>query len=366
VKLIDRMLLRGFMKSGVVCFVCLISLYLVIDLFNKLDEFMDASDGTLGSLLKTMGAFYLYQVVLIFDRLCGVIILLAAMFTVAWLQRNNELLPLLSAGIPTRRVLRPVFVGTLALLALSTANRELLMPRVAEQLQNPANDPRGEKVRAVHGAYEPNGILISGQRAYKQGMIVHHFTCTVPEKVAGTLYHITAREARYVPPGPQQPSGGWLLTETTPTELPPGRIPQLDVLDPGKFFLRTERVTFDLVTRSRAWYQYASTWEIFLEMQEAGSARQASMAVQLHLRLTLPLLTILLVLMGLAVILRDQNRNVFISAGLCLVLAAVFYGVCYACKHLGENEYLSAPLAAWLPVLLFGPLALNMFDGIHT
>ena len=77
------------------------------------------------------------------------------------------------------------------------------------------------------------------------------------------------------------------------------------------------------------------------------------------------LLTIL-VLMGLSVILRDQNRNVFISTGLCLGLCAVFFAACLACKHLGDNEYLAPALAAWLPVILFGPLAFVNFDAIHT
>jgi lipopolysaccharide export system permease protein len=70
--------------------------------------------------------------------------------------------------------------------------------------------------------------------------------------------------------------------------------------------------------------------------------------------------------MGLSVILRDQNRNVFVSTGLCLVLCAVFFGACFACKHLGDNEFLSPALAAWLPVLGFGPLAFVLFDAVHT
>jgi lipopolysaccharide export system permease protein len=68
----------------------------------------------------------------------------------------------------------------------------------------------------------------------------------------------------------------------------------------------------------------------------------------------------------MSVILRDQNRNVFISAGLCLVLCAVFFAVGFGCKHLGEKELLSPALAAWLPVVVFGSLSFALFDAIHT
>jgi lipopolysaccharide export system permease protein len=367
-KLIDGLILRGFYKAWCICFFSLVSLYVVVDLFNRLDDLVSAGDGTALTLVSIIGRFYGYQLVLIFDRLCGIIVMLAAMFTVAWMQRANELLPLLSAGVPMRRVLQPIFIGTLSMVLLSVANRDLLMPRVADQLQNPPSDPRGEKIRMAGSAYEPNGILISASSCLKKGMVVRGFGCTVPEKIAGSLIQINAEEARYIPRGPKQPSGGWLLTGATPKDLPPWRDPIIEVLDPGvgKYFLPTEHVDFNTLMRTRNWYQFASALELLEELQKPESGRQAALAMQMHLRFTLPLLTIIMVMMGLAVLLRDQNRNVFLNAGICLILAGAFFGLCHLSRHLGEQEYLSPALAAWLPVLLFGPFALGLFDAIHT
>jgi lipopolysaccharide export system permease protein len=88
--------------------------------------------------------------------------------------------------------------------------------------------------------------------------------------------------------------------------------------------------------------------------------------VLFHMRLTRPILGLILVFMGLSVILTDQNRNVFISAGLCLVLCGVFFAAIFAAKYLGDNDIISPALAAWLPVLGFGPVAFVMFDAVHT
>ena len=74
----------------------------------------------------------------------------------------------------------------------------------------------------------------------------------------------------------------------------------------------------------------------------------------------------LLVFMGLSIILWDQNRNLFISAGLCLIVTAIFFGAVFGCKHLGDHSILSPALAAWLPVIVFGPLSFVMFDAVHT
>src|SRR5205085_9498094 len=145
----------------------------------------------------------------------------------------------------------------------------------------------------------------------------------------------------------------------------PARLLVLEMIDPGKFFLHTTEVDFDAVTRSRTWYVFASTVRLRAELNKPDSTRLAAMAVLFHMRLTRPVLGLLLVCLGLSVILRDQNRNVFISAGLCLILCAVFFAACFACKHLGDNEYLSPALAAWLPVLCFGPLAFAVRRGAH-
>ena len=84
------------------------------------------------------------------------------------------------------------------------------------------------------------------------------------------------------------------------------------------------------------------------------------------MRLTRPILGMVLVLLGLSVILRDQNSNIFVSAAMCLGIVRLFFISCFACQALGNYEYLSPALAAWLPVLVFGPLSLVMFDAIHT
>ena len=69
---------------------------------------------------------------------------------------------------------------------------------------------------------------------------------------------------------------------------------------------------------------------------------------------------------GLGVILRDQNKNVFVNVGLNLILSVIFYVVIYGCKFLGENDILAPAPAAWLPVLIFGPFALVLFDAAQT
>jgi lipopolysaccharide export system permease protein len=364
-KLLDRLLITSYVKAYVICLVSMLGLYVVVDLFTNIDDFTVHHSG-LVEVLTHIGRYYGYKVTQIFDRLSEAIVLLAAMFTIAWVQRSNELLPLLSAGVATRRVVRPVLLSATAFLGLSVLNQELVIPQVSNYLMNNRDDPDGEKDIVVQGAFEPNGIHIHGEIATRRELLVRDFSVLLPESIAGNDMNLHAREARYVP-GQGERRGGWLLTGTDPPEIEGLAQPHLlEMIDPGKFFLYTTEVDFDVLTRWRNWYQYASTARLSRELGKPDSTRLASMAVMFHMRLTRPVLGLLLVVMGLSVILRDQNRHVFISAGLCLLLCGVFFAACFACRSLGDNEYLSPALAAWLPVLVFGPLSFVLFDAIHT
>src|SRR5262249_16319249 len=107
--LLDRSLFRSYIKSYLVCLISLLSLYIIVDVLMNLEGFTGRHQG-LAAALVHIGKYYGYRVSQIFDRLSEAIVLLAGMFTVAWMQRNNEMLPLLSAGVSTQRIVRPVIV----------------------------------------------------------------------------------------------------------------------------------------------------------------------------------------------------------------------------------------------------------------
>ncbi len=70
-----------------------------------------------------------------------------------------------------------------------------------------------------------------------------------------------------------------------------------------------------------------------------------------------PLLDVTLLCLGIPLVLGHENRNVFISIGLCLVVVTVFMLVVIGSQYLGAIYLLDPALAAWLPLMIFVPLA---------
>ena len=137
---LDRMFLISYLRSYVIVWTSLIGLYVVLDLFTHLDDFVNRPGGFAASA-RHMISYYGYRVPQLFDLMAAPITLMAAAFSVSWMQRNNELLPQLSAGIPTRRAIRPILLGAAATLSLSPLNQEFLIPAVADQLIRAGHDP---------------------------------------------------------------------------------------------------------------------------------------------------------------------------------------------------------------------------------
>src|SRR5262249_13027680 len=238
--LMDRLLIRAYFKAYIVCLVSLLGLYIVVDLFTNLDEFTGRHTGIL-PIVRHIGFYYGHHVALIFDRLCEAIVLLAAMFTIAWMQRNNELLPLLSAGVSTRRVVLPVLFSAGVMLTLAVINQELHIPNIARNLTNQKEDPYGDAPQPVQPMYEPNGNHIHGRIASRKERSVQEFYVTIPQGLFKNMLHLSAKEARYIPPGEGRRSGGWLLLGTHPADLDnlDSNPDVLEPIDPGKYFLHT-------------------------------------------------------------------------------------------------------------------------------
>lgn len=373
---LDRMVLRNYFRSYAIVLSSLLSLYVIIDLFTNIDSFGRAGGGAFGVMRHVFG-YYSYQIALIFDRLAEPAALMAATFTVSWMSRNNELLPQLSAGIPTRRVIRPVLLGSAVALSFGPLNQEFILPRIASQLLIAKDDPEGVKAQVLAGAYDPTGVQVEGMAGVRKERKVIKFYACFPENPPYPMFHVTADEAVYFPPGSDgpvaggvPPGGGWWLRlgEKETKENPPREPlpPNLREVQIGQYFLTTQDVDYDMMSRGAGWYLYAPIGKLRELLSRNEPRRQARVAVLFHTRVTRPITGALLVLLGLAVVLQNPNRHVFVSTGVCLAFSVWFYLTLLGSKYLGDQGYVAPPLSAWLPVLLFGPITVVAFDSIHT
>ncbi|SIO62305.1 lipopolysaccharide export system permease protein [Singulisphaera sp. GP187] len=387
-RILDRERYWAFLKAYVICFVALVGLYIVIDAFSNLDEFAKRADGVT-EFFKVMGWYYLIHMSQFYDRLCGVIGMMAAIFTVTWMQKNNELLAMLAAGISTQRVIRPVWVSTIAVSLLAVFNQEVIMPRYAAEIQRSHDDDGTLKV-LVPSRYDGNKVVIHGREADRRSKTLLPCNITVPANILGAIIEIEAKQARYVPlEHPTAPlTGGWLLRGSrliTPVDekvfadkeallvkvedlkgFPP-LYGDKTSLSGDSYFLRST-LDFDSVARSRDWYHYATTPDLIQSLSDHSNdkAEKVTIAVFLHSRLLRPLQSLNLMMLSLPLVLGGFGRNMFVNLGLSLGTSAMFYGVCFLSTYLGDHSVIDPELAAWAPLIGFGSIAVARWGSIRT
>jgi lipopolysaccharide export system permease protein len=385
VRILDRERYWAFLKAYVICFTSLVGLYIVIDAFANIDEFTKRATAPV-EIFMIMGRYYLVHMTEFYDRLCGVIGMMAAIFTVTWMQRNNELLAMLAAGLSTQRVIRPVIVSAVIVSAIAVANEEWLMPRLADELLKTHSDDGSAPVR-VASRYDSYRMMLHGEGADRSSLTVVKFFATIPVRFYGSLYEVEAKQATYIPETAigTPLRGGWLLRGTRLNQpLPEGEASSgplvkladtkgfprafgdIEDLGPDTYFLRTT-LTFKSLTRRRQWYQYASTSDLIRGLNDpANEGEKMDLSVFLHNRILRPALALVLLLMTLPQVLGGYGGNMFVNLGISLGTAAVFYALNFMAQFLGSHAVLSPEFAAWGPLIGFGTFAALRWDAIRT
>ena len=368
-QIIDRYLVRQFAKMLVICFLSLAGLYVVIDVFGNLEEFLDYA-GREGSLLGVLVAYYGARLLSFFDLTSGLLTLVAAMFTMTLLERRNETTALLAAGVSRVRLVAPLAVAVVAVSMLAVANRELLIPQLRHRLTRNAQDLAGEASRRVHSTWDNRlGVFIDGESTDAQRRAIRQPQFLLPGGAHRWGRRLVADTAYYERANRDHPAGYRFENVQQPDRL--GRLPSLVVdrthvvyspqdaawLKPNECFVVSE-VSFQQLLAGKSWHQFSSTAELIRTLHEDNDDYRAGVRVEVHARLVQPLLDVALLFLGLPLIASRENRNVFIATGLCIAIVLGFYVLVLGCHGLGASSLLLSPaLAAWLPLIVLAPLA---------
>lgn len=121
--LLNRYLLGQFIKYFFTVNAGFVSIYLLVDFFEKFDDF---SNG--GKPLSLALKYFILTIPYVVDQLGPVLILLSGVISLGIINHTNELTALKAGGIPLRAIIRPFLVGSVVLTILFVAAAEWLLP----------------------------------------------------------------------------------------------------------------------------------------------------------------------------------------------------------------------------------------------
>lgn len=365
----DRYVTGRFLHTFVLLFVATLGLYVVIDLFMNIDEFQDnlardtpTANGQL-ELFRRIGEYYFFRTFDFFEMAGPILIVVSAVTVVALLRKSSETFPLLAAGIPAFRLLRPLLVTALILNGALLVNQEFVIPSLAVRLQTPRGS-RAAEIQRVDPVYDYGNDLthIAGDHVLPgSGTLVGPRFAFREGRLCKRSFILKAEKASWLSSPPQAPGqNGWLLQKVTgvldvDALTPEGRNRILPTPSGRDVFIVSD-VTFDYLCSGGRNTRLLSSFQLVERIRKpaAGVIPVRNQSLALHARLTRPILCLLSISLALPLVLRRESHSLITNLAMCSAVLGIFYGMAHACLAAGNEAFISPDTAAWLPVILNG------------
>jgi lipopolysaccharide export system permease protein len=368
--IIDRYMLRQFIQTFAICFISLTGLYIVFDGFTNLEKFIECAEQNKIGLFSLIASYYSYQTLFFFDLTAAMLAMTAAMFTITWIQRHNEMTALLAAGVSRIRVAMPVVIAAGVVALLGTANRELIMPHFRFELNRTPYDLLGNKDMAMYPRMDGvTNILIDGSKTVASQRKIISPNFIFPTSISDYCEQITASEAFYQKAKGDLPAGYILKGVQEPKDLDEkpslevGGLPVVitphdrpDLLKSHECFVASD-VDLDMIITKGA---YASTVDLVHSLHNPSLALGRDVETGIHARILRPFSDLTLLFLGLPLVLTRDNRNIFVAIGLCVLVVSIFVIFSMSLQGLATSHLISPHFAVWAPLFIFVPIAVWM------
>jgi len=367
-KTLDRYLVGSFLVNYLLSLFVLISLYVVLDLFVNLDEFTEGGKGVL-TIVANVVDYYFYNLPLYFSQLSGVIAAFAACATLARMQRQNEITAVLASGTSLYRVAVPIILAGLVVNALVVVDYELVLPNVAPKLARSRDDVAGERVYEVWFVKDGDRRLISA-KAFSpklqaiRGLIVLELSADPATR--GQLEAVVRADKAWWNPD----LGGWVLINgvriRAVTEQVGGmfgrQVMERQEVDIYPCTLTPEELRLRQTTQ---WIGFLSTRQLNL-LARRGDIDPERIAQVRNARFTQPISNMILLLIGLSFFMHRLPDSVLTQGAKALGACALAFLVTFVGQQMVGRLEVNPALPAWLPIFIFGPIAVLLLDNVKT
>jgi lipopolysaccharide export system permease protein len=353
VRLLDRYILRETVSSLVAGLAFFVSVFVVVDVFEKIDTFLDNHVP-----VSTIASYYAMSAPGIALQVLPMAMLLSCLLALGQLGRGNELTAMRTAGVGPGRIAAPLIALAALLSVLAFVVNEVALPGLnARRLRLYRAEIKKE---SVEGALVRSNLAYLGRDGRTFLMRAYDVRreemreVVIQEVRNNTLVgRIDAETARWE-------GGRWVFRN--------GYTRRFDAS--GETAARFNELTIPGLAERPADFAEAeedpkalSFWELrhYIERLHQSGSRVQKYLVELYLKISFPLTNLIVVVIGVALALRNRRGGLAVAFGLSVFISFVYYAFIRTGQALGHSGALPPLLGAWLGNLIFGLLALELF-----
>jgi lipopolysaccharide export LptBFGC system permease protein LptF len=368
---LDRYIIRQFLLNFVILLAVLMMLFTVVDLILNLDEFLEAARLRMTeggpsfsrALVWSLADYYGPLLVLMVVFFAGLVVTGAAGFTFAGLARTRETVAMVGSGISMYRIAAPVLVMGCLINGAMILVQEFAIPPLAPKLARSNAQAKYAQIPAFAFIYAADGAgnLVSAGQFDSRDLTLREVSILERSTSGRALRRVFAGEARW-----NAGEQSWMLSgasvvrydESDPVAgsaqpLPDGTAFRTDLSPPVLLAMR------------------ASIYPRLLSIRELrtmiGSRGVDSNEMQqiIHTRFSTIITNVLVLAMTLPFYLLREPANLMREGIKASAVGLLTWGTGLLLLHMAGQQ-LNPVAAAWLPVIVFLPLAAILLQTVKT
>lgn len=357
--LLTRYLVREFLRLFALCLGGGVALYLVIDLFDRINIFI-----RYGADIKWVVLFLLYKVPLMVYQIVPATMMLAILLTLGLMTRNNEVLALRTSGIPISRIAAP-FVGISMLVSLGAflLNEFVVSPayqqseyirRILIEGQVPFSMMVRDRIwfKGEEGFYKIASFL----PAKKEMQGVTWFTVVRPFQLSK---RIDAARATWE-------EDQWVFYDVVERMFRSGELIEITRADRKSIDLAETPEDFE-VLRTETDEMPLRKLRHYIRKIESEGYDSTPYRVDLQVKISFPVLNIITAFLGIPFALRlPRIGGLAAATGMSLVLGFTFWVLFAVTVSIGQTGLLPPLVAAWAANILFAALGVYLLLRVES
>lgn len=349
-RIVDRYLLRGFVGPFLFCLSLFCVLFVIVDSFNNIDEFLRYHVS-----VKLILTYYAYLLPTLLVQIVPIAALVSILFILGDLNKHNELIAMRASGLSALHILAPFIFFSVVISFTVLLINEAVVPDAAitskaiyegliQKGKYSLNERAIKNVTLLgrdHRLYYAREFEVTKQVLYDVSLIQDNAEREIESK-------ITASRATYA-------DGAWTFEDAIQFELDA----EGDVIgEPHiakKLVMRLDERPEDFIKQASQ-VEYMNTRQLRVmikKLKGSGENLLRGLKVDLHTKIAFPFITLIVMLIGAPLAMRTGRGNAMVGIGTSVCVVIAYYGMHSICVALGKGGQLPPVLSAWFANLAF-------------
>ncbi len=353
-RIISRYISQELAKIIAICLGTFIAIYLVIDFFERIDDFLDRQLS-----LSLAVQYFLLKLPLIVQQGIPMGVLMGTLITLGLVARSNELMALKASGVSPVLVAGPILIFALLLSLIDFALAEYLVPLTSTRANyiwkiKVKNRPLPSSFTREKLWYRSGQTLYNIRVLHPKRQMLEGVTINIFDHSFRLIKRLDARRGEW-------DGEAWIFYD-------------------GIFLHRSADGGFTMERFQRRRLQLKERPEDFQHLEKAPEemtiaelgryvARIKSEGydatryrVDFHAKIAFPFTSVIMALLGIGVALYQGKRGgLAVGVAVSVALAFIYLLIFQLLLSIGYTGNLEPLLAAWAPNILFGMVSIFLF-----